>query len=171
MSQLDEELVVEPVATRLRSIGRTGLNPRLTLHSLAPVRFCLHRMLTEQDAGRLLGVSCSTSIALLRGFTFHDHVFHWPTVEDAQRCKAVYERFGLRITRLCFSMDVPLVGEVSGQPLLPSSLLVFELGGLHQGRAWCTTSGPVAEGGRSNCASSARRARWDTASTRSLTRT
>ena len=102
--------------------------------ALFPVRFCLHALLTEEDAARLLRVGRSVAVALLSCFTFH-HPFRPASVEAMLCTLALYERYELRVARMClpFFMRELELGS-GGRSPLPSTLTSLVLGCVEQPR-------------------------------------
>ena len=99
---------------------------------LQPVRHCLHRFLSAEDAARLMQTSRCTAAALLSGYAFVDHafLFNRRSVADVKRCLALCARFHTRIQHMCLPRDwnEPLVDASTGRPVLPPSLLALVLG-------------------------------------------
>jgi hypothetical protein len=67
---------------------------------LRPIRFFLHPFLADDDAARLLRVSRTTSLALMPGFTFQQHVFVALSQVQMLRMRALYEAYDVRPTRM-----------------------------------------------------------------------
>ena len=72
-------------------------------------------------------------LSLLAGYCFRQHVFRPESPSSLSSMRALYEQWGMRITRLClperwYDYHVPLIDEASGASLLPSSLEALALG-------------------------------------------
>ena len=100
--------------------------------SLGPVRLVVHGFLSDDDAVRLLRVSRTVALALLRGFTFHEHVFCGDSEGQLWRLKRLWEKYDLCPTRMCLSSTVTSLSldEDSGLSPFPSSLKSLLLGPL-----------------------------------------
>ena len=61
----------------------------------------LHSFLADHDAARLLRVCRTIALALLPGFSFHQHVFEGESQQQMLRMRALYEAYDLRPTRMC----------------------------------------------------------------------
>jgi hypothetical protein len=114
----------------------TASSSRLLLLALAPIRSLLHRLLSDDDAARLLRVSEAAALSLLRGFTFHCHGFEGKNQRQMWRLKALCDKFDLRPTRRCLSTGLWAVRleEASGRSPFPSSLTTLLLGPKPRGR-------------------------------------
>ena len=112
---------------------------------LGPVRHCLLAFLDDGDAGRFLRAGHSTSLALLSGYAFTSHVFRPSSAAHVQQTTALYERYGLKVTRMClpYAFQEPLLeerkveGEAAGQrrSILPSSLVALVMGEVDPSRS------------------------------------
>ena len=93
--------------------------------ALESVRLALHPLLTDEDAARLLRVSRLFACRVLRHFTFRHHTF--VAIDEAQlgRLRALYERFGLRVTRMVVSNGGSMTFSTSSRDSspFPSSLV------------------------------------------------
>ena len=96
---------------------------------LGPVRHIFQSFLSDAEAALLMRVG-HTAMSLLSGYSFCQHVFRPGSPSGLSSMKALYERWDMRITRMCFLRGWygPLTDAVSGKSLLPSSLLALALG-------------------------------------------
>ena len=84
----------------------------------------MHPFLVDEDVARLLRVGHLTALALLPGFTFHQHVFEGDSQQQMLRMRALYEVYNLRPTRMCLLEKLRSLSleEGSGRSPFPSSL-------------------------------------------------
>ena len=127
--------------------ARSLPSPLLTV--LGPVHRCLHPFLDDGDAARVLRVSRSVAMALLSGYAFASHVFHPSSAAHVQQTTALYERYGLRVTRMSLPYDFqePLQEERKSnddgmgasaparRSILPSSLVALVMGEVDPSRS------------------------------------
>ena len=118
------------VTTRLASSRRNNHPGLCLLPLLQPVRLCLHPFLSDDDAARLMRASRSVTTLLLSGFSFAEHVFTPRCIADVKRAVAVYERYNMRILRICAigAWSGPLIDRKSGRSVFPASLLALTFG-------------------------------------------
>ena len=97
--------------------------------SLAPVRQSFHGFLTDGDAARLMRVSDAFASAVLEGYAFTWRIFTVESRQQLRRLVALYDSYGLLITRmrLSHSFNASLV-DSKGRSLLPLSLIGLLLG-------------------------------------------
>jgi len=107
-----------------------GLSWHPLLAALHAIRASFHRFVGDQDAVELLRVSRTTALTLLPGFTFQQRVF-WGLDQEQMFCmKALYEKYDMRVTRMCLSgaiRSLSIEEGASGSPF-PSSLTSLILG-------------------------------------------
>ena len=97
---------------------------------LQPVHHCLHALLSDRDAARLMQTSRSITTTLLIDYALIDHVFSFDTITEAKRSFALYAGYHMRIVRLCLprKWDAALIDGRNGRPVLPASLKALMLG-------------------------------------------
>ena len=100
------------------------------IRCLCPVSSLLQTLCNDADVAALLGVSRAFALQILRGYTFHQHVFVARSQQELQRLKSLYEAYDLRITRMCVAADVQALTleEGTGRSPFPSSLTSLLLG-------------------------------------------
>ena len=90
---------------------------------------CLHPLIDDKTAARLLQTSHSVAACLLPGYAFVEHVFDYArrSAADVQRSLALYARYGLRILRMGLpDWNEPLMdSSESWLPVLPASLIAL----------------------------------------------
>ena len=97
-----------------------ALSPLLRV--LTPVRLLLHPLFADEDVARLCRVSRSFSRALLSGYSFTQRVFLLSDPPTAlRRTSALYERYGLHITRVRVVWPMAVNESTVGCPV-PSSV-------------------------------------------------
>ena len=94
------------------------------------MRHVFHWFLSDVEAAALMRY---IPPALLSGYCFRQHVFRPESPSSLVSMRALYEQWGMHITRLClpqrwYDYNVPLIDEASGASLLPSSLEALALG-------------------------------------------
>ena len=107
--------------------------PSPVVVALLPVRPLFLSFLTDEDVGRLLPLSRTTTLSLFKGYTFHRHVFE--LAEQTQlwwRVKALCESYQLRVTRMHFphKLNKVRLERWTHRSPLPSSLTSLLMGPL-----------------------------------------
>ena len=101
------------------------------LLTIQAVRYSIQCYLDDYTAVRLMHVSKSIrKSGLLRGFTFHQHVFCVKSSLQLQRLMVLMDMHRMCITRmmLAHTFDETLINPYSGRSILPSTLVALVLG-------------------------------------------
>ena len=108
---------------------------------LRPVRSVLHPFLTDKDAARLLRAGRTTTLALLPGFTFTQHVFEGKSQQQMLRMRALYEAYDMQPTQMCLSRQLQSLWlkEGSGRSPFPLTLTSLLLGPMVSRRTMSTS--------------------------------